>query len=246
MAREFPTTRYLIYELLSHIKNHPLIKNPVVYTPSVEKEEQTLVHVDRYRSYDGHEYTEPGLTVSVFPAYSSHTFSSGFRSNLFNSVKFTQSTLGSTQAYDSYQDCTYNIAVALQYQATAINETIKVRYTPVTNKNPIEIDSVQALLSEYDNSINSEMFEVEINYAEDILRDYLDVLRFVLIDFTPRNTLSVKSLEIESYDFPTTSWDKESEQIYFHYAYLMVKVKLIAPNSYSPLKPMPLKTINIS
>jgi len=224
------TLRQLINTTIVNIASHPLIKEPVVYYPIVTQgAEPEPVKIERYRTYDGIELIEPGLTLAVFPAYSSKTFNTGFRSSLFNSVKLKPYTMGSKNTPGFLYEVTYYIAVALYYSDVSINNSITVNYLKQDNRVVI-YDKSQTfhppdLIDKYTDFLPEEnTLEIEINPAEDILRDYMDVLRIVLDDIPRLYPFSLRYTSVDTMDFPTTSWLRDNKDVYFHTSYLMWEV----------------------
>jgi hypothetical protein len=86
---------------------------------------------------------------------------------------------------------------------------------------------------------------VDINPGEEILRDYMELLRIVLnqSDLLPFN---VSSKYVRSIDFPTTSWLETSPNVFFHCAYLVWELEMYVPaTNYLFSSPESVSNINI-
>lgn len=228
--RYLPTVRNLIYSLLTQIHNHPLIKNPPIYFPSSPNTKSEQAKITQYRTYDGKELIEPGLCLSVFPNYSSDIEPV--------SVKYKPETMGPKSPGFLYE-VTYDIVIAIMYQAVSLNEEEVFRYVSskennnkliVINENTTLIDKKKItdnLLEEQ--LINDQTFTIQVNPGEEILRDYLDLIRLVLDDIPSLLPWNTRFSYTKGYNFPTTSWESKSENIYFHRAYLNYEISLFSP-----------------
>ncbi len=91
--------------------------------------------------------------------------------------------------------------------------------------------------------------EVEINPAELILQDYMDLMRLVLGDMRFILPYRTKSTFVKSIDFPTSSWSQNNENLVFHMAYLIWEISLYPPSSWQQLKeftPANYQELNVS
>lgn len=229
--RQTPTVKELVYSIISVIHRHPLIQNPIVTHPIPNADGKLEpVHVQRYRSYDGLELIEPGLTIAVFPHFRSHTASSAYnKTESQASVVFDDYEMGFKNSRYQYS-AEYTFIIALYYQEVAINEIKdQVYYTDRLNR--VTTVGKEPLQQRGSVLIKPSEFQVEINPAEDILRDYLDVLRLVLEESTAKGMFPwrTRGSQVRSFDFPTTSWSKESADIYFHKAFLTWELSMYVP-----------------
>jgi len=260
MERVAPTVRQLINAVLGSIATHPRIINPEIYYPIVGADEQKEeVKIIKYRNYDGIELQEPGLVLDVFPYYSSRTFSSGLRAKSGGkSVAFKPMTLSHNSRNSNYQEATYNVVIQLNYQDVAINNTATYKYDVMssTGSDFLQIPHgynvrtrEQNLMDLYGNKIvgvhnfndpnlyqESINIEVDINPGEEILREYLDLLRLVVNDMPTLLPFSIRDGFVKEFDFPTTSWNRTSSDIYFHFAWLLVEFVVFPPGGWGNLK----------
>lgn len=227
MNRYYPSLKEIIYTTLSIIHNHPAIKDPIVKSPVPDVNGNYLpIPIDRYRNYDGLELIEPGLTLSIFPRFSPAEKSYGDRL----ATEYKPMTIGAKRQGFMYES-TYNLVIHLAYQEVALNETKQLVYA-IDKYNNIASDP--DLLKDHSKDPFPKLANVpiEVNVAEDILRDYLEVIRIILeqIDyFAPWN---LRGTSITGMGFPSTSWSQENKQIYFHQAYMNWEISTYAPATY--------------
>lgn len=118
-------------------------------------------------------------------------------------------------------------------EPTSDNDYLKNEFNNLTNLNqPKHIVPGQVL--------------VDINPGEEILRDYMELLRIVLnqSDLLPFN---VSSKFVRSIDFPTSNWLETSPNIFFHFAYLVWELEMYFPTTnYLFSSPESVSNININ
>jgi hypothetical protein len=231
MQRYFPTVKDLIYSAIAAIYNHRFIKNPIVYSPIPDNRgNYQPVSINRYRTYDGKELIEPGLTLAIFPASSNRAESSSYTNNPPNSATFTPFEIGKKDSNYQYEGI-YKFVVGLYYQEVAINETKDLIYYTLKNKPEVIIEDRDIARERKANLWDAKKLNIEINPGEDILRDYLDVLRLVIEELDVDGLLPwrVRGSQVTHFDFPTSSWSAKNENIYFHYAYLYWEISMYTP-----------------
>lgn len=231
MKRYFPTVKDLVYSSIIAINNHRFIQNPIVFSPVPDSNGRiNPISINRYRTYDGKELIEPGLTLAVFPASSNRSESSAYINQPANSATFKTFELGPKNSKYQY-DATYKLVVALYYQEVALNESKEVVYYEVKNKPEVIIENKNIARERKAKLWDPKKLSIEINPGEDILRDYLDVLRLIIEEISIDGLLPwrVRGSQVTEYDFPTTSWSANNENIYFHYAYLYWELSMYAP-----------------
>lgn len=93
--------------------------------------------------------------------------------------------------------------------------------------------------------ITPNSFLIDINPAEDMLRDYMELLRIVL-NQTNLNPFGVKHSYVKNIDFPTSNWLENRENVYFHMAYLILEIEMYLPcTNYLFTSSNPVREINI-
>lgn len=244
-----PSFRQLIWSVIAGLSSHPKIISPNIFFPVLEGQEGSdpqEIFIERWRTYEGIEVQSPDLTCSVFPFSSSRKSSNN---STATSAVFEPYELGKGQ-----RKATYNLVVQLYYTGVAINNRVVIPYFSVRDQNSyytphgtnffvpddINLKSRSALLDFHqqvnDNRqdlvdvINKDVL-VEINPAEEILREYVDLLRGVLDEIPFILPWKIRSTEVTGYDFPTTSWSDDDPNIFYHTAYLNWSITLYVPSS---------------
>jgi hypothetical protein len=235
---EVPTARDIIHTSLAAIQSHPLIQNPPVYYPlTIRNKKQEQIKIKTYRQYDGLELIQPGLTLSMFPSYTEGSYSVGLKPD----------AIGSKQGQASYK-----FRFALHYRDVALGQQTKVRYYKALNYLPTFIShGEQVALDVYKEDVQEisqrpvgkDQFILEVNPGEDILRDYLALLKIILDDI-PRVLPWVFRTYVLGYTFPTSSWIKKDEDLIFHYAYLDWELVGLSPGSLRELGTSPPSELN--
>lgn len=231
MKRYFPTVKDLVYSAIAAINNHRFIQNPIVYSPLPDNRgKYNPIPITRYRTYDGKELIEPGLTLAVFPASSNRGESSSYTNIPPNSAVFNTYEMGPKNATYQYEGI-YKLVVALYYQEVALNESKEIVYYEVKDKPEVIIENKELARERKAKLWNPKKLNIEINPGEDILRDYLDVLRLVIEEISIDGLMPwrVRGSQVTHYDFPTSSWSAKNENIYFHFAYLYWELSMYAP-----------------
>ena len=111
------------------------------------------------------------------------------------------------------------------------------------------IETTDTLAQQFSNQpnriITPDSFLIDINPAEDMLRDYMELLRIVL-NQTSLNPFGVKHSYVKNIDFPTNNWLENRENVYFHMAYLILEVEMYLPcTNYLFTSSNPVRDINI-
>lgn len=227
MQRYYPSLKDIIYTTLSVINNHPNIKEPIVKNPlpDINGVFQPIPIV-KYRNFEGLELPEGGLTLSIFPRHDRGNFSYGAG----QAAVYEPYTLGpKTQGF--LAEATYHIVVHLALRDVALGNFknlvyLKDKFNNVTSSSKEELSSNTG---EPEIFIKEESVPVEINAAEDILRDYLEIIRVILESIDYYAPWNLRSTTVSSLSFPTSSWDSDNKQLIFHQAYLNWDIATYAP-----------------
>ncbi|EKQ70396.1 hypothetical protein OsccyDRAFT_0683 [Leptolyngbyaceae cyanobacterium JSC-12] len=263
MTRIFPTPRQLVLGTIVALASHPRIQNPGIYYIGSNTEEKIV----SWRSYGGYELEEEGLVCSVYPAYSSRT-TAGSAPPLGKqkSIQIEPYNLGSRMDASSLEQGTYNLIVELSYRDANLGEIVKLGYdfiqstdgipplnTPHgTNVMPHEGTSLN-LASEDLTAFQAEpqglqrqfqTVEIKVSPAEELLREYTELLRLVLNDIPHIRPYTIRSSRVVTIDFPTSAWTRESEDLLFHTAYIHWELTLYPPGSWKDVYFMPVTSIS--
>lgn len=231
MKRYYPTLKDIVYTALATIRNHPYITDPVVKSPVPDLNGNfPPIPIAKYRNFDGLELPEGGLTLSIFPRYSPNDAPFGGNT----AADLEPATLGNKQQGAMY-NVTYYIIINLAYQDVALgNNSQQVFVRNINKEFYTSQDKAKVREAVNDPFLQEGFFEVEVNPAEDILRDYVEVIRSILenIDFYVPWVLRGNS--ITSLNFPSSSWSTENRQIFFHQAFMTWEISTYAPTTYEP------------
>lgn len=227
MNRYYPSLKEIIYTALSVIHNHPAIKDPIVKSPVPDINGNYLpIPIDRYRNYDGLELLEPGLTLSIFPKFSPSVNPYGDRL----ATEYKPITVGPKSQGFMYES-TYSLVIHLAYQEVALNETKQVIYA-IDKYNNVSSDPELLKDQTGDPFQKLNNVPIEVNVAEDILRDYLEVIRIIVEQIDYYAPWNLRGTSITGMVFPSTSWSQDSKQIYFHQAYMNWEISTYSPSTY--------------
>lgn len=191
------------------------------------------------------------------------------------SIVYTPYTLGkSSPNNDSLEKVTFKLIVELHYHDVSVNAGSSLINFASSNPsifntfNQIPTDNYKYLLTEKSNGfspitdsttidrfVNDNFNErnqtslsslnIEINPGEEILRDYMELLRIVL-NQTAIEPFGARSLTVRNIDFPTSNWLQENKNVFFHLASMVVDVELYLPcTNYLFSSPLPIQNINI-
>jgi hypothetical protein len=243
----YASERQLCRALLNAIATHPLIKNPGIYYPAIVNEATptSQVLIQNWRLFGGLELIEPGLTLSVFPYHSGYKLSSGVYSRLIadKSMHFDEkhksAQIGAVG--QAAVAATIRLIVQLYYQDTVFNAPIQIKsdlvsQTDLTTNIPhgelvqITDEPQQSLLPDrvYFQTEQS-VLNVQILPGEEILRDYMPLLRFVIRNIPILHPFYHRNPNILYVDYPTSNWIREGSNVVFHTAYMCIEYDIQEP-----------------
>lgn len=262
-GRSYPTIRQLVHAAILGIASHPKITNPGIYYPIQIDGANNEVKIEQYRAYGGYELENPGLCCSVYPAYSSRATkgSSPLVVTKERSIKYEDYTLGRKFEEGSISFATYSLIIELTYQDVAFGPTQSIYYdmvNPTDGQIPLESPHGQNIEVKYNDTPNlqdnllstrlsnvgvqldqSQRVEFLINPAEELLREYMELLRLVLDDMPTIKPYSIRSSRVTSMDFPTSAWSRANEDIYFHSAYISWELTIFPPTNWRQVNFIP-------
>lgn len=226
--RYHPTDRQVCLAVALGIQSHPLIQNPPVYnpvTPAGENPEQ--IFVKKFRTYDGLELSEQGLTVSVFPT-------GGFSTKSSASLEFDSYTLGRPEPGDYLDRTKFRLTVQAAITESEFDIPLQVQYFITNQPNQPHGFTLQHVEpATQDNPLTaSNVAEIYVVPAEEILRDYMTLLRSVIRDqytFQPYG-LRNPSILYTNYTTSNTIDQKEAQNLVFHKAETVVEFDIFETN----------------
>lgn len=265
-----PDVYWIRRALLMAILSHPYVKDTEVSYPNIGGRAQPAVGIKRARLFGGPELIEPGLTLAVYPFHSTYDPIKGAPSTSFdkqsiyyppNSKEGYSTIRGVTgrkaqathacmkfvvQLY--LKDATFNASTTLRadYQSGTVDRTndyfgYDFQY---------EDDAVQGaerLQDRKDFLVNSTSVEVQILPGEEILTQWMDIIKYAIRDITVLYPFpSIRNPHILATDYPTSTWLSKPANLIFHTATHVVQYDVAEP-ALEPLIDNPgIQDINIS
>lgn len=271
-GRYHPTMKQLVWGTIAFLQSHPRIRNPNIFYPILNPltNEPEEIKPQVWKTYGGIELIEPGLTLAVYPQFSSLDTRRGAVSvsEMGNkSCSFKPMTLGSRDDL-SYQDCaTYRLVVQAFYQDPVTpGETVRIPIDRIVDSDraPWPMHGFNVRVREPDQPHFSqdpnwvapdtspqdlvlEPDEVffDISPGEEILREWMDLLRLALCDLPTMLPFAIRSTEVEAIDYTTSSLFRQPTDVFFHSASLIWRLNLHPPGSWRHIFTMPPVDVNI-
>jgi hypothetical protein len=241
MQRFIPTFEQLIRATLVGLASHPLLKDPKIYDTN-----NNPITISKWRSYGGYELETPGLVCSVYPDYTGRkTRGSSPPGPRRASIQYKPYTLGS-HTFGSHDEATANLVIELQYLDGTFGEFQTVTYnlaqyidgSPILDESQGNLAS-EAQLSRWNYSKPSavqllqQSIQIEILPAEVILRQYIELIRLALASLYTLQPYAIKSTQVVSADFPTSSWTRDNTDLVLHSAYIIWEVCFYPSNDWA-------------
>lgn len=236
-----PTERQVVRSLLNAIATHPYVKNAQVYYPLVVGETDTpqLIPLVSYRTFAGSEYVEDGLTLAVYPP--SPDMGVG------RALTYKDMSLGKSTSNDYFVEATLRLIVHLYYReptfnapallysdvANDINDiTDKIPYGKILQYKEREVTD-ETLLEEQlplDYFVKQQRLEVNILPGEEIIRDWMTILRAAIRDLTELKPFAIRNPTIKFVEYETPNWEAPTKNLVFHSAFMLVEYSLYEPS----------------
>lgn len=148
-----------------------------------------------------------GLACSIFP-HSSPTDSYALPSPTETSV----SALFTNESFDDYDTAIYHISIKLHYATTTV-------FVPHPNKELSKIRGIRGvgpLSRYYDNDSKEEEVGLDLNPSLIIVGDYMELVRYAILDRTHTVDLPIpfNKIEVRYFNFKDAPWEK-GRNIYF-------------------------------
>jgi hypothetical protein len=243
----YPTERQVVRALANAIATHRDVTNSSVYFPFIEGDRNTVrkIPLVSVRTFAGTEYIEDGLTLAVYLPSGSM--------GLGEAITYKDSHLG--RPCDNYQylnEAEIKLVVQLYYRepsynapaiieskrSSYLNEITKIlpygRYLQYEESAPNE--KLDALTPhEYQREperhfIQEEKLKVNILPGEEILRDWMSIIRGVIRDLPELRPFAIRDPTILSVNYETPNWEgNDFSNLVFHTAYLVLTYKMYEP-----------------
>jgi len=214
-----PSDRDLIAALAIAISQHPAVLNAIVYDPTRLAEP---VKIEKVKLYGGRELANPGLVLGIYPdtVRLNHGMS-GYASEEPISIaqnQFAGATYSLTAHYVaelSYRVVDFDSPITLSYGQAQLTEvhtspTDDILFTPLT----IGYSSSQGKIYQ------PQTVDVVVLPAEEVLKDWITILRYVIRDIRYIHPYRIRSPQISAVHYETaTIFDQKSaENLVFHHA----------------------------
>lgn len=241
----YPTEGQLVRALLNGIATHRDVANADIYYPYItgDRNEVRKIPLSSYRTFAGTEYIEDGLTLAVYLP--------GVNQGLGRAISYENTSLGNATMAEWSVRATIRLVVHLYYREPSYNVP-SVIYSDISD--PIN-DMVRFLphgrMLQYkegwdtakdmpgpslaDRTVETHFpraNELSINIlpGEEILRNWMAVLRGVIRDLVVLHPFSAKNPNILSVNYETPNWEQNNKMnLVFHSAYMVVAYDLFEP-----------------
>jgi hypothetical protein len=228
VIRYYPTDRQVCLAVALAIQSHPLIQNPPVFNPATPVgAEPEQIFVRKFRTYAGLELPEQGLTVSVYPT-------GGTTNEARNAIEHEHYTLGRPEPGEYLDRLKFRVSIEALLTESSFDIPVQVQYYLVPNTKLPQGYNVSHIETITQNDLleSNQSVELYIVPAEEILRDYMTLLRMVIKDqqvFLPYG-LRNPSILYTNYPSSNTISQTESQNLLFHRAHIAVEFDIYQTN----------------
>jgi hypothetical protein len=224
-----------------------------------------------WRAYGGYELEVPGLTCSVYPAYTPHSIKgSAPPLTRQKSIELTPYTLGQrTDASFSYEG-KYTLIIELSLQDPALGTTTTLSYDLLTmvdglppltphgmnyayhegtalNLSDTTLEDTQPLsIPDLGMQKTFHQLDIRVSPGEELLREWMELIRLALDDMPTIRPFTVRSSTVKAIDFPTSAWTRQATDLLFHSSYLVWELILFPPASWKDIYFIPASDINVN
>jgi hypothetical protein len=241
----YPTEGQIVRALINAIANHRDVANADVYYPYVTGDRNIVrkVPLASYRTFAGTEYIEDGLTLSVYLP--------GTNQGLGRAITYENHHLGNASMQEWSVKATVRLVVHLYYREASYNAPTIIyseQSSPINDivnalphgrmlqykegfDQPVDLpgDTLQEHLPET-HFVGQKMLQVNILPGEEILRNWMAILRGVIRDINVLKPFTVRNPTIQSVNYETPNWEgKDKMNLVFHSAFMVVTYDLYEP-----------------
>lgn len=247
----YPTERQVVRALANAIATHRDVVNSKVYFPFIEGDRNVtrLVPLSSVRTFAGTEYIEDGLTLAVYLP--------GNDMGVGRAITYNDSHLGRPcDNYDYLKEASLRVIVQLYYREPSYNAPAAIESKRSSYLNDITRIIPYGRYLQYEeskpndplpaDSLHKQMWEPERHYltdqklvvnilpGEEILRDWMSIIRGVIRDLPVLKPFAVRDPSILSVNYETPNWEGNDKlNLVFHTAYMVVTYKLFEPRRIS-------------
>jgi hypothetical protein len=199
-----PSDRDLNIILAIAISQHPHVQNAVILDPTRPAEP---VKIEKLKLYGGRELTEAGLVLGIYPD------KVGLGNSMQGFMKEQPLSIASNQAQGATFLTEAYFVAQLSYRVTDFDTPVTVKYGQSTQNLGQGVGPTEHLLFGPENyqygsypsgSYQEESLEVVVLPAEEVLKDWTTVLRYVIRDIRYLHPYRVRSPQIISVSYDTS------------------------------------------
>lgn len=243
----YPTERQVVRALANAIATHRDVVNSEIYFPFIEGDRNVVrrIPLTSVRTFAGTEYIEDGLTMAVYlpsnnmgvgRAITYRDSHLGRPSDNYNYLNEADIRL-IVQLY--YREPSYNAPAKIESKRSSyLNEITKIlpygrylQYEEGEPNNLMPLYGLQEQMREPERHfIEDQDLNVNILPGEEILRDWMSIIRGVIRDLPELRPFAVREPTILSVNYETPNWEGNNKlNLVFHTAYMVITYKMFEP-----------------
>ncbi|MEI2418772.1 hypothetical protein V6O07_00730 [Arthrospira platensis SPKY2] len=207
-----PSLYYLCLYVYRKIVTHPLITTPIIKDPISGE----YISIKRYKLKNGIELKE-GLACSIFPhSLPTDSFSLPSPTETSLSALFHQEDIGR-----DFDNVIYHISIKLHYGT----KTIFIPHPNDEIKKVRGIKGIGPLSNFYENSSKEIDIKLDLNPSLIVIGDYMELVRFAILDRTHVVDLPIpfNRIEVRYFNFKDAPWEK-GRNIYFSEGEILLRL----------------------
>jgi hypothetical protein len=211
-----PTDRDLIANIAIAIATHPLVRNSTIVNPI----DGSNVNIAKIKLYGGREITEPGLVLAVYPDMAALGDGNGS-----GYLREDQMALGAGNSRSSVPYLQAHLVVQLNYLLTDFDRVIKTAYLEKEFGNYYLRSSEENIDDLVDLKTQLKAIDLYVLPAEEILREWITLLRYVIRDIRFIHPFKIRNPQITSVEYSTAELFKKSNaaDVALHHAKIRFK-----------------------
>jgi hypothetical protein len=222
-----PSDRELVAILAIAISQHPHVLNTLVFAPERPAEP---IKIEKIKLYGGRELTEAGLVLGVYPDKVS------LGSGMSGYARETPLSISSNQVEGATFLLEAHYVAQLSYRVPDFDQPIKLTYNQLLTAPPAGVGPTEQLYFNqdsfgYNSAANFQpgqtfrQLDVVVLPAEEVLRDWTTILRYVIRDIRYLHPYRIRSPQITAvvYDTSTIFEKSNRENLVFHTASIHFK-----------------------
>lgn len=242
----YPTDRQIVRALANAIATHRDVTNAKIYFPFIEGDRNvaTLVPLQAVRTFAGTEYIQDGLTLAVYlPSR---------EMGLGRAITYKDMHLGRpVEASNNTVSAEVKVVVHLYYREPSYNAPAVINSQRSNDLNEITKLLPYGNYLQYEESlpnadlgaiglnqqlppthyIDNQTLNINILPGEEILRDWMALLRGVVRDLPQLKPFAVRDPTIQFVEYETPNWESNNNRnLVFHAAYMLVCYSLYEPS----------------